>query len=470
MLSVPDEFKAERKQSVSHSFGSRTLPTETCLWFHFLCKDIDIKSDQKGKVWLGQNKTYGNKPNAAEDYAYVKSGFVINCSLEPGSGGSSPGSTTLVCFGATPNVRSRLDKFTDSVDKELACTQPYLFFAPILSGLHADLDDMAWNLNEIFANDEAKLLTGAYEITKLTASDSNIFASLHYLAKYCFVLLETATSLQLVTETIISQLTSPSTPNNTALVESLQHTLTLIHSTHLRLTTLRQRIKNAIALAFNLNADKDTKIMMDDSHAMRVIAFMTAFLLPATAIASILGSNMFDSSDEEGTWTVRVNAAFWMCGEEGEGWEEGGGLVGRKPLPAAAAHKAWFAMQSLSLALIKLWLTAECVLASMRGCLSHSSGGCCAAGGFSQGKKKKKSQPKRRTGGGGERTSFQLHVAASLEVGRAAVRGDVDAQKPFVWYVCKSRLRMVVLVPHARFIFDTGRPLTTLGELPLRMP
>ncbi|KAK0612125.1 hypothetical protein B0T14DRAFT_571954 [Immersiella caudata] len=312
MLSVPDEFKAERKQSVSHSFGSKTLPTETCLWFHFLCKNIDIKSDQKGKVWLRQNKTYGNKPNAAEDYAYVKSGFVINGSLEPGSGGSSPGSTTLVCFGATPNVRSRLDKFTDSADKELACTQPYLFFAPILSGLHADLDDMAWNLNEIFANDEAKLLTGAYEITKLTASDSNIFASLHYLAKYCFVLLETATSLQLVTETIISQLTSPSTPNNTALVESLQHTLTLIQSTHLRLTTLRQRIKNAITLAFNLNADKDTKIMMDDSHAMRVIAFMTAFLLPATAIASILGSNMFDSSDDEGTWTVRVNAAFWM--------------------------------------------------------------------------------------------------------------------------------------------------------------
>jgi hypothetical protein len=103
--------------------------------------------------------------------------------------------------------------------------------------------------------------------------------------------------------------------NNNKLLDSILYTQSLLESTHLRLDTLRQRIKNAIHLAFNLGADKDTKVMMDDSHAMTVISFMTAALLPATAVASILGSNMFASTDEnegEGQWRVKVNASFWM--------------------------------------------------------------------------------------------------------------------------------------------------------------
>jgi hypothetical protein len=145
----------ERKQSVSHSFGSKTSTTETRSWFHFLCKDININADQKGRLRISQNKIYGEKPNPAEDYAYFKSGFVINASRRPDNNDNSHGSTTLVCFGATPNVRSQLDKWTESSDKELPLSQPYLFFAPILRGLHADLDEMTWNLNSVFAEYES---------------------------------------------------------------------------------------------------------------------------------------------------------------------------------------------------------------------------------------------------------------------------------------------------------------------------
>ena len=190
----------------------------------------------------------------------------------------------------------------------------------------------------------------------MTKEDDDIFASLHYFAKYCFVLIETISSLKLVTGNIKSRLststgTSSSTShpactytrsaressssssvaalpdnddanllnlnlNNNNLLDSILYTQNLLESTHLRLDTLRRRIKNAIHLAFNLGADKDTKVMMDDSHAMTVISFMTAALLPATAVASILGSNMFASTDKdedmEGAWQVKVNASFWM--------------------------------------------------------------------------------------------------------------------------------------------------------------
>lgn len=51
--------------------------------------------------------------------------------------------------------------------------------------------------------------------------------------------------------------------------------------------------------------------MMEDSHVMKVIGVMTAFLLPATALSSVLGSNMFASNNQE-AWKMNVNASFWV--------------------------------------------------------------------------------------------------------------------------------------------------------------
>jgi hypothetical protein len=149
----------ERKQSVSHSFGAKTSATGACSWFHFLCKNIDIKTDEKGRFRISQDRTYTSDPNVDEDYAYLKSGFVINTCTMRGTSSSnddapSSSSTTLVCFGATPHVRTRLSEFTVSGDKELAVSRPYQLFVPILSGLYLDLDEMAWKLNDVFAEYE----------------------------------------------------------------------------------------------------------------------------------------------------------------------------------------------------------------------------------------------------------------------------------------------------------------------------
>ena len=160
LLSVPDESMVERKQSVSHSFGAKkTSGAGACSWFHFLCKNIDIKTDEKGRFRISQDRTYTSDPNADEDYAYLKSGFVINTCTVRGTSGStddasSSSSTTLICFGATPHVRTRLSEFTVSGDKELAVSRPYQLFVPILSGLYLDLDEMAWKLNDVFAEYE----------------------------------------------------------------------------------------------------------------------------------------------------------------------------------------------------------------------------------------------------------------------------------------------------------------------------
>jgi len=145
----------ERKQSVSHSFGTKTTTTGTCAWFHFLCKHINITVDKEQRVRIVQDRIYEHDSTADEDYAYIKSGFIINTMRGPEGNGPLSGSTTLVSFGATPQVNDRLNKFIRSIDKELAFPQPYLFFVPVLSGLYADLDGMAWNLNDIFADHES---------------------------------------------------------------------------------------------------------------------------------------------------------------------------------------------------------------------------------------------------------------------------------------------------------------------------
>lgn len=82
------------------------------------------------------------------------------------------------------------------------------------------------------------------------------------------------------------------------LVECLSHRRSLLWSTKLRLRSLRDRIGNAINLSFNLLTQRDSRLMI-------VVAAITVMFLPLTAVASVLGSQMFTSSKSEGgSWIV----------------------------------------------------------------------------------------------------------------------------------------------------------------------
>lgn len=89
------------------------------------------------------------------------------------------------------------------------------------------------------------------------------------------------------------------------LVERLSHRRSLLRSTKLRLGSLRDRIGNAINLSFNLLTQRDSRLMI-------VVAAITVMFLPLTAVASIVGSQMFTSSksEEDGGWIVEKTPLF----------------------------------------------------------------------------------------------------------------------------------------------------------------
>jgi hypothetical protein len=149
LLSVPHEFVKERLQSVSHSFGTRTDSGGSCSWFHFLCKNIDIRINQGGGTWEVHNRqaelmSQESLPQA--DYSYHRSGFFLRSKPKE--------SVTLVCFGATPKVCDRLKAFANAGCWEDVLAEPHCLFDMVLEGLFQEVDATVWNMNHVFGDME----------------------------------------------------------------------------------------------------------------------------------------------------------------------------------------------------------------------------------------------------------------------------------------------------------------------------
>jgi Mg2+ and Co2+ transporter CorA len=55
---------------------------------------------------------------------------------------------------------------------------------------------------------------------------------------------------------------------------------------------------NVISLSFNLVTQQDSRIMQDDSNAMKAIAVLTLIFLPATGISSVFSMPFFEEEGE----------------------------------------------------------------------------------------------------------------------------------------------------------------------------
>lgn len=141
------------------------------------------------------------------------------------------------------------------------------------------------------------------------------FGTLHRYANDLAYLRETVESNLLVTEAILErtrkgniedpvQVTLPPTEDD-SLREGLLYHRSLFRSTQLRLSSLDKRIQNASTLAFNMVTQQDSLIMMQDSASVTILTAVAAAFLPITSIATIIGSQLFvTSQDDQGNWIV----------------------------------------------------------------------------------------------------------------------------------------------------------------------
>jgi hypothetical protein len=98
--------------------------------------------------------------------------------------------------------------------------------------------------------------------------------------------------------------------------ESLLYRRSLFSSTRLRLTSLQQHVTNTTNLAFHLVTQQDSRLMVRDSASMIVISFLTVIFLPTVSVATVMGSELFQTNfhssagTEPGTVEILTSPLF----------------------------------------------------------------------------------------------------------------------------------------------------------------
>jgi hypothetical protein len=94
-----------------------------------------------------------------------------------------------------------------------------------------------------------------------------------------------------ISNTIYHKPVSP----HTLLRDNLYYIRSLFRNTRLRLTSLQKRVDNTTNLAFHLVTQQDSRLMVRDSASMTVISFLTVLFLPTVSIATVVGSEIFQT-------------------------------------------------------------------------------------------------------------------------------------------------------------------------------
>ena len=284
-LSIPPDFLHERLQHVCHSFGTRTDEQGFAAWFHYLCQSVQRNGWHKYGFFLRQDHH---------------------------------GDVTLVCFGASPAVKERLQAFLDAKAWADVRTEPLALFDLVLGGLFVEFDAIVWNLLDIIGGLESVSWLTLYQsiLTQLLTpqgqhlrigADTQVsdpgtedihFSNLHIWAKNLIHLSETVESCRLVVNGALSYLDTRAVDKSTAQVstqlkECLRYRGSLFDSTKLRISSLSKRVDNTITLAFNLVTQQDSHLMIRDSTSMAIVSFVTVIFLPTAGVASVVGSQLF---------------------------------------------------------------------------------------------------------------------------------------------------------------------------------
>ncbi|RYP55739.1 hypothetical protein DL769_010059 [Monosporascus sp. CRB-8-3] len=317
VLGIPSSFSNERVHSVSHSFGAISDQEGTNTWFHFLCKNISISNDSGNGPEVAYHR--GADPLARDspshirlpqaDYSYLRSGFFLRTTADAG--------TTLACFGASPQVRARLQEFIAHSSRNDAIAEPYLLLDLIIDGLFQDVDKIVWNMRTVFGALEHLTLALANSRRERNIGRKMPFVALHNVAKHIVHLGEALDSCLFLIDSMIAEIDTKDSSNTAAfarmesgstmttltsltttsqLRSSLLYRRSLFRSTNLRLTSLSKRVDNAINLAFNIVTQQDSMRMIQDSSSMKIIAAITLLFLPTTTVATVIGSQLFLSS------------------------------------------------------------------------------------------------------------------------------------------------------------------------------
>lgn len=299
---VPSAFVSEYFTSPAYSFGERKglkrLDIEVA-WTRFLCKDV-----------------LSHPGNASEDrHVFYDNFFWLKCIsyIHVQRREDDSKCVTMICFGATTSIEQRFERLLDSEAWMDAVEEPYILFALVYEQCFLMLDKAAWTLATWFRPLERSTLDRArYEHSGIEEHRSTDFAKLHEIAKHAIYLNEAATAAVLEMESLISHLQdsyqSTTSSLSQATLSKFKYQMAAFRSTQLRLSSLDKRIANVISLSFNLVTQRDSRLLKQDSNAMKAIALLTLVFLPMTGIASLFDTPFFEVRGG----VIDVALSFWV--------------------------------------------------------------------------------------------------------------------------------------------------------------
>ena len=139
-------------------------------WFHYLCKNVGVETtqDEKGnEVDTIRSTNVRNLAGAQSqaDFSWIRSGYFLKSELPTIKSVSGSDATlihgipdsknvSLICFGASPALKTRFERLSSSHCWEEVLNDPYVLFDIVTDELWLQLDGTAWALSRVFGGIE----------------------------------------------------------------------------------------------------------------------------------------------------------------------------------------------------------------------------------------------------------------------------------------------------------------------------
>ncbi|KAF2236636.1 hypothetical protein EV356DRAFT_574915 [Viridothelium virens] len=329
-LAVPSDFLNERIHSVTCGFGSRPRKNgHHCLWFHFLCKDIEVDEHDEIKH-RDVNHNHLNLSQA--DYVWQRAGFFLSwrdyhsLTLNDGPRLSEDedydpqqhhrfDNVTLCCWGVPRAMEERFAEIAYSGDWKEALEDPFILVTIILDQLFSLMDKQKQNLRRAVNKIELDTLLSAKSPSSMMQSFD--FVAMSNVAKHidhlgCGAILETVDAI--CRHHIKYFIRNPSHCTNRVFhltEDAFEHKAMLFKSLNFQVQSMEKKMRDMANLAFNLVTQQSNTAVIDDSRSMRTIATVTLIFLPFAAVAAMFSTPFFANTPNTSVWVSPDFGTFW---------------------------------------------------------------------------------------------------------------------------------------------------------------
>ncbi|KAK3324843.1 hypothetical protein B0H66DRAFT_587731 [Apodospora peruviana] len=288
---IPREFRDERENGVTHSFGTRVNGDGSeSIWLHFLGEMPSQQLDDPISRW-------------------IHFGFFMTwtpCKVADGDRQKHfpwAEKLTLVVFEPPAPllemISSRL--LVDKSKWSEALEDPYVLLDMAFHAWYQRIEEASWEMTfrtrdvEKTVFNEARMMQGPQP--RLPEIDLTLA---HAIAKNAIYRLEGLDAILRCLELAVQF-----------------HEL--FHSTRLRSLSSQSRIKNVIDLSFHIQSMYDSKLVRYDSRSMRILSVLGVVFLPLSTVSTIFGTQFFTAVPEavgfDGATVpsyMVVNSKFWL--------------------------------------------------------------------------------------------------------------------------------------------------------------